>query len=131
MEELFNLGISDGEIRDMMELVPSLFNMSTDLVMEKIDILKYVGASDKNIKNIIVSNPCYLERDTTDVLKLIKYLNNLGFTLLNLLFDSNPYFLNYDVFEIRDYIDRRKEDGISLEDIIDEIDSNPYIIDEY
>lgn len=131
MEELFNLGISDSEIRDMMELVPSLFNMSTDLVREKIDILKYVGASDKNIKNIIVSNPCYLERDTTDVLKLIKYLNNLGFTLLNLLFDSNPYFLNYDVFEIRDYIDRRKEDGISLEDIIDEIDSNPYIIDEY
>ena len=35
-----------------------------------------------------------------------------------------------DVFEIEDYINTKLSDGILLEDIIDEIESNPYIIDE-
>lgn len=131
VEELFSFGINENDLKNMLEQVPDLLDISSELVKEKIDILKYVNCSDKNIKNIIVSNPEYLERDSRDILKLIKYLNDMGFTLLNLLFDSNPYFLNYDEFEIRDYINKRLNDGIELDDIIDEIDSNPYIIDEY
>lgn len=131
MEELFSLGIDEKEIKNMLEQIPSLYNISSELVKQKIEILRYVGCSERNIKNIIVSNPEYLERDNDDVIQLIKYLIDKGFTLLNLLFDSNPYFLNYDKFEVEDYINKRLDDGIELEDVIDEIDSNPYIIDEY
>ena len=131
MEELFSLDISELDVRNMLEQIPTLLDISKEEVSEKIDILKYINCSDRNIKNIIVSNPEYLERDIKDIIKLINYLNSIGFTLLNLLFDSNPYFLNYDVFEIKDYINKREAEGLSLEDIIDEIDSNPYIIDEY
>lgn len=130
MEELFSLGIDEKEIKNMLEQIPSLFNISSELVKQKIEILRYVGCSERNMKNIIVSNPEYLERDNDDVIQLIKYLIDKGFTLLNLLFDSNPYFLNYDKFEVEDYINKRLDDGIELEDVIDEIDSNPYIIDE-
>ena len=61
-------------------------------------------------------------------------IKNLGFVknkeYLNLLFDSNPELLNKDVFEIEEFINKKKNDGISLEDIVDLIDSNPFVIDE-
>ncbi|MBQ2873458.1 MAG: hypothetical protein IJE89_05615 [Bacilli bacterium] len=130
MEELFSLGISEEDMKNILEQNSNLFNISSDLVKEKIDILKYVNCDQRHIKNIIVSNPEYLERESSDILKLIKYLKDNGFTLLNLLFDSNPYFLNYDVFEIRDYVNKRIDDGLELDDIVDEVENNPYIIDE-
>ena len=130
MEELFSLDINENDIRNMLEQIPDILGISSSSVLEKIDILRYIGCNDRQIKHIIVSNPEYLKRDNLDILKLITYLKEMGFTLINLLFDSNPYFLNYDVFEVRDYINNRLNDGILLSDIIDEIDGNPYIIDE-
>lgn len=131
MEELFSLGLSEEDIRDLLEKFPNVLSIDSTLIKEKIEILRYVDCNQRHIKNIIVSNPEYLDRDNKDILKLISYLKDVGFSLLNLLFDSNPYFLNYDVFEIRDYIDNRLNDGLLLEDIIDEIENNPYIIDEF
>ena len=127
---LYELGINDNELKNILEQVPNFKNMEEDEIKEKIDILYYVGCNDKDIKNIIVSNPHYLDRMSDDILKLINYLKNIGFGNISLLFDNDPYFLNYDVFEIEDYINTKLSDGILLEDIIDEIESNPYIIDE-
>lgn len=130
MDKLFELGISDNDIKFMLEQCPSIMDMDDNEIKEKIDILTYVGCNYRHIKNIIISNPNYLDRLNEDVLKLIGYLKQIGFTSINLLFDSNPYFLNYDAFEIRDYVDKRLKVGVLLEDIVDEIDENPYIIDE-
>ena len=61
--------------------------------------------------------------------KLINKLLSLGFTNLNLLFDANPFFLNLDSFEIDEFIKEKQKDDMLLVDIIDLIDSNPYIFD--
>ena len=45
-------------------------------------------------------------------------------------YDSNPYILNLEVFEIEKYINTRKNNGELLEDIIDDLDSNPYLFNE-
>jgi len=130
MDRLFELGISDNDIKNMLEQVPSIMDFSREEIDEKVEILKYVNCNNRQIRDIIASNPYYLDRINSDVLKLISYLKKIGFNSLNLLFESNPYFLNYDLFEIEEYIDKRKNDGMDILDIIDEIDSNPYIIDE-
>lgn len=130
MDKLLELGISDNELKNMLELVPGIIDMSNDEINEKIEILTYIGCSERCIKNIVISNPDYLDRINDDILKLIGYLKKIGFINLDLLFDSNPYFLNYDVFEVENYINDRVRVGVELEDIIDEIESNPYIIDE-
>lgn len=130
MDRLFELGISDNDIKNMLEQVPSIMDFSIEEIDEKVEILKYVNCNDRQIRDIIASNPYYLDRINNDVLKLISYLKKIGFNSLNLLFESNPYFLNYDLFEIEEYIDKRRNDGMDILDIIDEIDSNPYIIDE-
>lgn len=130
MDKLFELGINDNDLRFMLEQVPDIFNMSREEVNNKLDILKYVGCTDRHIKNIIVSNPNYLDRIDDDVLKLISYLKQIGFKNINLLFDSNPYFLNYDVFEVEDYINKQVINGMNVEDIIDVIEGNPYVMEE-
>lgn len=130
MEMLFTLGISDDDIKNMLELCPDVMDMSENEINEKIEILTYVGCNLRHIRNIVVSNPYYLDRINDDVLKLIAYLKEIGVSNIYLLFDSNPYLLNKDDFEIRDYINIRKKIGMSLSDIVDELESNPYIIDE-
>ena len=129
MNRLFEIGITEFDLKNMLDLVPDILNMEDSEINEKIEILRYVNCTDRHIRNIIVSNPIYLDRINSDVINLINYLNECGFSNLNILFDTNPYFVNYDVFEIRDYINKKISFGKEIEDIIDEIESNPYIID--
>lgn len=129
MDKLFELGISEDSLIFMLEQCYDIINMSDKEISDKIDILRYVLCNDRQIKNIISSNPKYLVRIDDDVLKLIKYLKDIGFNSLNMLFDENPYFLNYDVFEIEEYINDRLNSGITLDEVIDEIKTNPFIIE--
>lgn len=131
MEELFRLGISDNELKCMLEQCPDIMDMSNEEVREKIEILNYIECNERHIRNIIVCNPYYLDRINDDILKLIGYLKEIGISNINLLFDSNPFFLNKDAFEIREFVNDRLSKGILLEDIVDEIESNPYVIDEF
>jgi hypothetical protein len=57
-------------------------------------------------------------------------LNETGFTCLNILIDSNPYILNLEPFEIKNYIDNKLINGEKIDDIIDELDNNPYLFQE-
>lgn len=129
MNKLFELGITEIDLKNMLDLVPDIINMDENEINEKIEILRYIGCTDRNIRNIMISNPIYLDRINSDIIKLISYLNTIGFSNLNILFDTNPYFLNYDVFEIKDYFKKQVSLGKTNEDIIDEIEDNPYIID--
>ena len=46
------------------------------------------------------------------------------------MFDSNPYILNFDQFEVEKYINNRINQGEILEDIVDDLESNPYLFQE-
>lgn len=130
MEELYRIGISEKTIKNMMELVPSIHEMSEKEIIEKELILKKINCDDNQIINIISSNPMYLDRTNDGVLKLINKLKEYGFSTLNILLDSNPYILNLEVFEIEKYINYRLNNGERLEDIIDDLESNPIILIE-
>ena len=130
MDELFDLGLSDETLKNMIELNPLIMKLSNEKVLDKINLLKSINCSSNQISNIIGSNSMLLTRSNTDIIKLINYLNGLGFSSLNILFDSNPYILNLDIFEIKNYIEDRISNGELLEDIIDDLDSNTYLFNE-
>lgn len=130
MEELFDLGISENTIKNMMELNPNIKEMSNKEVKEKEVILKKLNCSQTQIINIISSNALYLARTNYEVIKLINVLIKYKFNNLNILFDSNPYILNLESFEIENYINSRINNGEILEDIIDDLESNPYLFNE-
>ena len=130
MEELYNIGISDTTLKGMIEINPEILEMSNNEINEKKDILKRINCTDREILNIISSNALMLNRTNSGLNDLINYLKELGFDNLNILFDSNPYILNLEPFEIKRYIENRLNNKESIEDIIDELDSNPYLFNE-
>lgn len=130
MEELYNLGISENTINDMIMINNELSSLSKEEIIEKENILRSINCDETQIMNIISSNSIFLSRTNSEVTKLINYLINLGFTTLNILIDSNPDILNLDIFEIEKYIKKRIDADENLETIIDELDSKPYLFNE-
>ena len=130
MEELYNIGISEVTIKSMLEINPELVDISSDEIIEKENILRDIKCNDTQVRNIISSNPMFLTRTNSDIIKLLEYLTKLGFNTLNILFDSNPYILNFESYEIENYIKRRNSSGDDIQDIIDDLDSNPYLFNE-
>lgn len=130
MEELYNLGINEEKIKDILEVYPNIKELSNIDIYNKIEILKNINCNVRQIKNIIVSNPQYLDRSDEDILNLIKKLVEIQIKNINLLFDSNPSLLNRDAYEINNYLIIEKQKGKSFEKILNEFETNPYIIDE-
>lgn len=127
---LNNLGIEEKDIKNMTEQCPNILSLEENEITRKVEILKQIGCKEEHIRNILICNPYYLDRLETDILNLIRYLIKNKFECLYLLFDSNPFILNKDVFEIEKYINDKIANEEQLEDIIDELDSNPYLFDE-
>lgn len=130
MEELFSWNLNDLDIREMISINKDILNLDNEEIRNIISILKYINCSDSEIRNILVTNPNYLSRCYSDVIELINKFKSLNIDHLNELFNSNPHLLNKDVFEIEDYINSEISNGKKLDDIIDELVSNPFIIDE-
>jgi len=130
MEELYNIGIDDETIKGMLEINPEISELTDNDIKDKKDILTNIGCTHNQILNIIGSNPILLSRTHEDIISLINYLENKGFDSLNILFDSNPYILNLEDFEIENYINNRISSGEAIDDIIDDLDSNPILFSE-
>lgn len=131
MNELYNLELSDNTIKGMCELNPEVMDLTEEEIIKKEDLLENLGADRQEIINIIGSNSLYLSRTDEEISNLVACLKKYGFTNLNILFDSNPYILNLDPFEIDNYINDRVQKGEELSDIVDDLDSNPYLFNEF
>ena len=123
MEYLFNLGFNENEIKNIININNEVMNLNVEEIKALVDILVNVGCKVYHIKNIISANPYYLSRSVTDINNLINKLLSLGITHLETTFDSNPWLLNKDAYEIDEYIRDEQFKGLSLEEIIDNIDS--------
>lgn len=130
MKELLKLGFSECTIDEMLNQNPNIKDITYEELYQKINILKNIECSEEQVLNIIGSNPMYLDRSNNDVIKLLAFLDKLGFSVLSILIDSNPYILNLDVFEIDDYVKSRLSNGELLEDIVDDLDTNTYLFNE-
>ena len=127
MQELYNFEIDENTLLTMVEMNPEIKELTNKEVLDKINLLQIINCNKRQIKNIISSNSLYLTRLNTDIKKLINYLVSIGFKDLNILFEANPYILNLDEFEVKKYIDKRIKSGELLNNIVDDLDSNPYL----
>lgn len=122
MKMLFDLGLTEADFKNMLEINPDISDLDTNLI----EILKENGCDDEHIKNILIANPLYLSRSKEDILKLIDRLKELGLTNLKTTFDTNPWLLNKDVFEIDEFIKQQSNLGLTMDEIIDIIDGEMF-----
>ena len=125
---LLELGIEEKEIKNLMEQINDFVDYEDH--EKNIEILRSINCSEKQIKNIVISNPIFLIRSNSDIVKLVKTLIDFGFKDLDEIFDTNPYLLNKDDFEIVNYFNSKQNEGLSNDDILDLIESNFYEIEE-
>ena len=57
-------------------------------------------------------------------------LKKIGFSSLSDLIESNPNILNLDKHDIDYYVNSKVSEGLSLEDIVDELESDSFLFNE-
>ena len=128
---LKELEMEDQDIKNILSMDIDFDSFDINDVKGNIELLKLFGFSLKEIKNIVIANPMFLNNMKKDTLDLLNYLKEeLNITYLNLLFDSNPFLLSKEKFEIKEFVNKQEKEGLTKEDIKDLIESNPYVIDE-
>lgn len=130
MKELYNLGITDEKIKEMLNINPNLYTIREVEVIEKERLLEFIGCTNNQALNIIVTNPLYLNKSNKSIVSLITLLANIGFKSLNILFDSNPFIFNIEEYELKKYLIEEMAKGKKLDEIVDNLDSNPYLFNE-
>ena len=124
IDKLIEMGIEEKELQNIYNFIDE--NNQEDFL--KIVCLLEEICDNQEIENIIIGNPLLFSKSYNNILELVTYMHELGFNNLNLLFDSYPAFLNKEKWEIENYIKKRLENR-ELTDIIDELESNPLLIE--
>lgn len=113
MDALIRFGLSIEEIKNMMDANILIDGASTDILEKLIDALREIGCSSSQIKNILITNPFYLNRTNLEVSNLINILRDMNFTNLDVVFDTNPFLLNFDGDEIKNIALDKKNEGLN------------------
>lgn len=128
MDILYNLGFSNQEIDEIIEICPGIKGLTFEEIIINIEVLKQIGCKDRHIKHIILSNPNYLLESSYDVCEVISYFNELGITSIYLLFDTNPFLLTISKNDLEIYVENKLKNGFSLEEISDLLEKDFYIL---
>ena len=127
MDSLIRFGFTIEEITILMDSNEDISYISDNDVKEIINLLKNNNCSSDTIKNIFICNPFSITNSINDTNKLIDKLKELGFNNINLLLDTNPYILNISDKFIEKLYNKKKEEGLSKDEIIDFISYNNVI----
>ncbi len=118
MDYLYNLDLNENEILDIVDANGEVKDLSEEDIIKYIYILIDVGCTQKQIHNIVTSNPFYFSRDINDVGKFLRRLNSLNVSDLADVLDSNPWLLNKDSFELDEFLMNEKNTD-SLDEILE------------
>ena len=118
MDYLYNLDLNENEILDIVDANGEVKDLSEEDIIKYIYILIDVGCTQKQIHNIVTSNPFYFSRDINDVGKFLRRLNSLNVSDLADVLDSNPWLLNKDSFELDEFLMKQRNTD-SLDEILE------------
>lgn len=118
MNYLYNLDLNENEILDIAEANGEVQDLSEEEMIKYIYVLIDIGCTQKQIHTIITSNPAYFSRDVDDVSSFLRKLKSYDIDV-SLAVEGNPWLLNKDSFELDDFINEKRNLGISDDEILD------------
>lgn len=118
MNYLYNLDLNENEILDIVDANGEVKDLSEEEMIKYIYVLIDIGCTQKQIHTIITSNPAYFSRDVEDVSSFLRKLKSYDIDV-SLAVEGNPWLLNKDSFELDDFINEKRNLGISDDEILD------------
>ncbi len=124
IDVLVELGFTE-EVKDFQIQYQDLLDVDIENIKSKILILENLDFDFEEIKNIILTNPIYLNKNNDEIINLINTLSEYNINDIKNLININPYILSLDRIDIEEYFVNKLHEGISKEDIIDSLEENP------
>ncbi|MBQ6135051.1 MAG: hypothetical protein IJI60_01900 [Bacilli bacterium] len=119
MDILIRFGFTMEEIKNMMDTNDKIEETSDKNINEILDILKNIDCEEAQIKNIFLCNPFCLTKESKEIKNLIQKIKEIHFQKPALLLDSNPYLLNMQTEELEEWMNQKKQDNLTEEQIKD------------
>ena len=86
MKELYNLGLTNKDFNFILSTFLKIKEIEDYQIAQNINILRQINCNERQIRNIVISNPQFLNRVEEDIVALIKILKTYDMNNLNLLF---------------------------------------------
>lgn len=119
---MLSIGLNDEEKKEIFTKDDSFLEYNEIYGLKNIELLRGIGCSNRSIKEIVVSNPWFLNNLPDDTKELVKYLHDfLKVRDFNDLFHSNPLLLSKEKFEIEEFVKTEEDSGKSLKNIKDDL----------
>ncbi len=119
----------DQEINIILEQIPNIKKHNKENISKIIKLLADQKCNNKELRNIILTNPDVLLKNPEDIEELIYKLKEYNVLHLNKSFDNYPYLLNLKPYEIDTFIFLKQKEGLKEEEIIKILEDEPYLIE--
>lgn len=123
MNILIKYGFTIEEFQNMLLDNPDISDITDNSILTIINYLVDNGCSNSQIRNILIANPYILSSDLDEISILIDRFKEL-FDNINLLFDSNPFILNWNLKKLNNFISKMIDSDYSMEYIYDYLLNN-------
>ena len=123
MNILIKYGFTIEEFQNMLLDNPDISDITDNSILTIINYLVDNGCSNSQIRNILIANPYILSSDLDEISILIDRFKKL-FDNINLLFDSNPFILNWNLKKLNNFISKMIDSDYSMEYIYDYLLNN-------
>ena len=119
----------ENEILELLKKEKKIFYQDKEIIRRILKILADQKCNNKELRNIILTNPAVLLLDPDELEELIYKLKEYGVLYLNKSFDNYPYLLNKKAYEIDTFFFIKQKEGLKDEEIIKILEEEPYLIE--
>ena len=124
---LIEIGFTEEEIKEFVLEYENILDTDVINIQNKLDYLKKLELNHNEIKNIILTNPLYLNKND-ELFNLFDTLKKYEIDNIKNLIIINPYVLNLDGIDIELFFKNRMNSKLSNEEIVDLLEQNPFEI---
>lgn len=110
------------ELLDVLEINPEIKDMEDEEIEKMIDILKKLGCSPNTISDAIYANPFYLTNIESDIVDIVNTLISIGITDFDEILQGNPWILDRDPDEIKNFLLEERKRGTDVLEILEKIE---------
>ena len=117
------------EIEKIIEKCPDVKFVPKENLRNIIKLIADQNCNNNILRYIIMNNPSFLLRDSSEIEELISILKEYGVVDFDLAFTVYPYLLNKSAYEIDNFYIKKHQEGYSNEDISEILEVQGFLID--